>query len=187
MPKPRAAEVPPTAALGIAHQRHCAQNHRHQSHLGVEGEGKGKGPCGSLCCGLSFPTPPLLFPVLWFHCVVACFIPWGTLTVTRMTRDVCWDERPGLGGGGEIRWGVGGCDAATRHHIYNPPWPQCKSRIVLFLAVWVLKEPTWKNHIFRIPSAMPLWSFGAQRRMGLAAWGIAPNDSSTAFGAHSLG
>ena len=30
-------------------------------------KGKGKGPCGSLCCGLSFPTPPLWFPVLWFH------------------------------------------------------------------------------------------------------------------------
>ena len=36
---------------------------------GVEGEGKGKGPCGSLCCGLSFPTP-----VLWFH-VVRCIPP----------------------------------------------------------------------------------------------------------------
>ena len=27
-----------------------------------EGEGKRKGPCGSLCCGSSFPTPPLWFP-----------------------------------------------------------------------------------------------------------------------------
>ena len=27
-------------------------------------EGKGKGLCVSLCCGLSFPTPPLWFPVL---------------------------------------------------------------------------------------------------------------------------
>ena len=60
-------KVPPTATLGIARQRHCAQHHRHHYRLCVEEEGKGKGPCGSLCCGLSFPTPPLWFPVLWFH------------------------------------------------------------------------------------------------------------------------
>ena len=44
------AEVPPTATLGIAHQRHCAQHHRHHSPLcrrGGEGEGA------------------LWFPVLW--------------------------------------------------------------------------------------------------------------------------
>ena len=57
--------MPPTATQGIAHRRHCAQHHRHHSHLCVEGNWKG--PCGSLCCGLSFPTPPPWFPVLWFH------------------------------------------------------------------------------------------------------------------------
>ena len=33
----------------------------------VEKEGKGKGPCDSLGCALSCPTPPLWFPILGFH------------------------------------------------------------------------------------------------------------------------
>ena len=48
-------------------QLNKAQQHRHHYRLCIEEEGKGQGPCGSLCCGLCFPTPPLWFPVLWFH------------------------------------------------------------------------------------------------------------------------
>ena len=44
-PEQHKAKVPPTATLGIAHQRHCAQHHRHHSHLcrrgGEEDEGDG--------------------------------------------------------------------------------------------------------------------------------------------------
>ena len=110
--------MPPTATLGIARQRHCAQHHRHHYRLCVEEEGKGKGPCGSLCCGLSFPTPPLWFPVLWFHVLPlpplakARGLAWGA--ATRMTYDCLLEREAWLGGGGGGHTMGGGGGPATR-------------------------------------------------------------------------
>ena len=86
--------------------------------------GEGEGPCGSLCCGLSFPTPPLWFPVLWFHVLPLPPVGQGARpslggAVTRMTYDCLLEREAWLGGvGGGGAYQGGGCDAATRHHIY---------------------------------------------------------------------
>ena len=116
--------MPPTVTLGIAHQRHCAQHHRHHYRLCVEEEGKGKGPCGSLCCGLSFPPPAPVVP-----CLVMCSrspplakargLAWGGQL--RMTYD-CLLEREAwlwVGGGGAYHGGGGlrRADAAPYMHL----------------------------------------------------------------------
>ena len=53
------------------------------------GGGEGEGPLRFPVLWVSFPTPPLWFPALWFH--VLCIPP---------APPVCQGERPGLGRGG---------------------------------------------------------------------------------------
>ena len=95
--------------------RHCAQHHhRHPLSSVCRRGGEGKGPCGSLCCGLSFPTPPLWFPVLWFHVLPL-------------------NERRGLGEGGGIPWGGGLRRGDAAPCIQTPQLPAYKPHSYLGL------------------------------------------------------
>ena len=61
--------MPPTATLGIARQRHCAQHHRHHYRLCVERGGEGEGALWFPVLWVILPHPAPVVPCLVVPCV----------------------------------------------------------------------------------------------------------------------